>query len=186
MPEPHPARQADTSTTAPAVLLESLFRELYDPLRRFAYRYTRSRAAAEDVVHEVFLAVWQVMRRGQWNEVANPRAYLYRAVRHASARAARLSRRERASSLELAAQVPDPGSVALPASERDDQEADAVLQRTLGRLPERCRLVFALSREHGLTYAEIAAALDISHKTVEAHMTRALSALRQALDGYLP
>jgi len=55
------------------------------------------------------------------------------------------------------------------------------LERTIAALPEKCRLVFRLSREEGLTGKQIATALDISPKTVEAHMNKALKLLRASL-----
>jgi RNA polymerase sigma-70 factor (ECF subfamily) len=60
----------------------------------------------------------------------------------------------------------------------------AAVQRAVGRLPERCRLIFRLHREQGLTYPEIAEVLEISPKTVEVQMGRALKALRKALAGF--
>jgi RNA polymerase sigma-70 factor (ECF subfamily) len=53
-------------------------------------------------------------------------------------------------------------------------------------LPDRCREVFELSRVHGLKYAEIARALGISVKTVEAQMGKALRTLRERLAPWLP
>ena len=59
------------------------------------------------------------------------------------------------------------------------------MRRAVAQLPDRCREVFELSRVHGLTYAEIARALDISVKTVEAQMGKALRTLRERLGPYL-
>jgi len=59
------------------------------------------------------------------------------------------------------------------------------LARAVDQLPERCRLIFTMSREQGLSYAEIARILGISIKTVETQMGRALKALRSRLAGYL-
>ena len=52
-------------------------------------------------------------------------------------------------------------------------------------MPERCREVFTLTRDQGLTYAEVAALLRISPKTVETHMGRALAFLRRRLAPWL-
>jgi RNA polymerase sigma-70 factor (ECF subfamily) len=59
------------------------------------------------------------------------------------------------------------------------------LARGIDQLPERCRLIFTMSREQDLSYAEIARILGISVKTVETQMGRALKALRSRLAGYL-
>jgi RNA polymerase sigma-70 factor (ECF subfamily) len=55
------------------------------------------------------------------------------------------------------------------------------LQEMIARLPARCRLIFRMSREHEMTYREIADSLGISIKTVETQMGRALKALRDWL-----
>jgi RNA polymerase sigma-70 factor (ECF subfamily) len=54
------------------------------------------------------------------------------------------------------------------------------------KLPEQCRLVFKLSRFEELKYAEIATELNISVKTVENQMGKALKIMREQLRDYLP
>src|SRR5690606_16648761 len=72
----------------------------------------------------------------------------------------------------------------------EDREADKELQRqweqALNQLPEKCRPVFQLSRFEELKYQEIAERLNISLKTVEAHMGKALRMLRVRLADFLP
>jgi RNA polymerase sigma-70 factor (ECF subfamily) len=60
-----------------------------------------------------------------------------------------------------------------------EHELAGLVERLVGELPEQRRLIFSLSRDHGLSYAEIAQALDISIKTVETQMGRALRQLRE-------
>jgi RNA polymerase sigma-70 factor (ECF subfamily) len=74
-------------------------------------------------------------------------------------------------------------TAAQPAGDRGlvENEIHMALQNALKELPPRCREVFELSRVHGLKYAEIAATLDISIKTVEAQMGKALRILRTQL-----
>ena len=57
----------------------------------------------------------------------------------------------------------------------------ATVRRAIDSLPERCREIFEMSRTHGLKYSEIAVALGISVKTVEAQMGKALRILREEL-----
>src|SRR5699024_840842 len=56
------------------------------------------------------------------------------------------------------------------------------LEASIGNLTEKCRLVFRLSREKGMSQKEIAASLNISPKTVEAHISSAIKKLRAALN----
>jgi RNA polymerase sigma-70 factor (ECF subfamily) len=78
--------------------------------------------------------------------------------------------------------------LSVPAADRDtlEQEVQLALKEAVASLPERCREIFELSRVHGLKYAEIAATLEISIKTVEAQMGKAIRVLRARLAAWLP
>jgi RNA polymerase sigma-70 factor (family 1) len=179
-----PARVRDG--LAPAAAFDKLFRELYEPLVRSAYRLTGSQPAAEDVVHEVFLAYWN--RPADAALAVSPRSYLYRAVRNRALNALRSDRTARTVPLGDADCVAE-GALADADGDREREGADALtsaLARAVGMLPERARLVFTLSREHGMTYPEIADTLGISVRTVETQISRALVTLRRTLEPHLP
>ena len=65
-------------------------------------------------------------------------------------------------------------------------ELERRIAAAMKALPEKCRLVFQLSRFEELRYAEIAEQLNISIKTVENHMGKALRIMREQLKDYLP
>lgn len=66
------------------------------------------------------------------------------------------------------------------------RELEKHISLATGALPEQCRVIFLKSREEGKKYAEIAAELNISIKTVEAQMSKALRLMREKLADYLP
>lgn len=159
---------------------EALFHTYHAPLCAFAYRYVEARDLAEEMVQEVFLFVWE--RRETWDVRTSVKGYLFTAVRNAALsylRHERVVRRREAETFEL---------FDTPSASADLEAAETLVavQRAVGRLPERCRLVFTLHREQGLTYAEVAEVLGISPKTVEVQMGRALKSLRKALAGLRP
>ncbi len=65
-------------------------------------------------------------------------------------------------------------------------ELETLFSKSLTKLPERCREIFELSRLHGLKNREIAAKLNLSEKTVENQITKALHILKEELKDYLP
>ncbi|SDG38127.1 RNA polymerase sigma factor, sigma-70 family [Chitinophaga filiformis] len=65
------------------------------------------------------------------------------------------------------------------------RELEKHIAQATGALPEQCRVIFLKSREEGKKYAEIAAELNISVKTVEAQMSKALKLMREKLADYL-
>jgi RNA polymerase sigma-70 factor (family 1) len=67
-----------------------------------------------------------------------------------------------------------------------EKELKEQLQAAINKLPEKCRIVFLKSREEHKTNAEIAAELNVSEKTVEAHITRALHTLKNTLKISVP
>ena len=66
----------------------------------------------------------------------------------------------------------------------DFDELKERIEYTIHTLPDKCQLVFRLSREEGLTAKQISDTLDISHKTVEAHISKAIKILRVSLSSF--
>ena len=183
MPTHDPAQQAallERLRLGDEAAFDLIFRTWYAPLVQFAERMLREREAAEETVQDVMLELWK--RRASLVIQGSPQAYLFQSTRNRALnrlRHLRVENREEFDTDTLAA----PSSADAGASE---QEIEVALREAIASLPPRCRQVFDLNRVQGLKYAEVAAALDISVKAVEAHMARALRTLRERLAPWLP
>lgn len=162
--------------------LIELMRAYVAPLSRFAFHYVHSREIAEELVQDVFLRVWE--HRTSLDPMTRIKSYLFIATRNSAISHLRHVRVERSRVDEDAGQ--DVIHSVTPQSELEGMELQQAVQKAVNALPERCRLIFNLHREEGLTYAEIASVLGISIKTVETQMVRALKTLRSRLASYLP
>ncbi|HEU4643603.1 MAG TPA: RNA polymerase sigma-70 factor [Gemmatimonadaceae bacterium] len=163
--------------------LEALFHAHYAPLCEYVWSYVRSREAAEELVQGVFVRLWELQARGSSPELGV--SYLYAAARN---RAITQLRRERVArrfaDATLAAHEGEPPTeTALDTLEAMDLAAAA--DRAVAALPDRCRLIFLMSRQQGLSHGEIARALGVSLTTVETQISRALKRLRARLAPYL-
>jgi RNA polymerase sigma-70 factor, ECF subfamily len=160
---------------------DAIFRAHYAPLVGLAEGMLRNRAVAEEIVQDVMLELW---RRRQALEVEESiRAYLFRATRNRALnhlRHVRVETRGEPDAVGATADQPTAPATLV------EEEIQVALRGAISHLPDRCREVFELSRVHGLRYAEIAAALGISVKTVEAQMGKALRLLRERLAPWLP
>lgn len=160
---------------------DALFRQHYAALVGFTEALLRGRAVAEDVVQDVMLEVW---RRRETLEIdLTWRSYLFRAARNRALNALRHARVARRA--EPLVRGPEAVEASSPA-EMEARELDVKFRQSLAALPDPVREVFELSRRDGLKYSEIASALGISIKTVEARMGRALKELREQLRDWLP
>jgi RNA polymerase sigma-70 factor (ECF subfamily) len=155
---------------------EALFRAHYDGLVRFATRLVRSRAEAEELVHDVLFKVWR--KREGLAPTEELKTYLFRATYNHALNHLRRRKLERLWRRSL---PPEEPSVAPTASDDEMDDLEQAVRRAIDDLPPRCREIFLLSRESGLSYNAIATTLGISIKTVETQMGRALKALRIAL-----
>lgn len=155
---------------------DALFRSSYAALVGFTESLVRSRARAEEIVQDVLFEVW---RRRETIEVDTTwRSYLFRAARNRALNELRHLRV--AQQAEPFVRGPESVEPASPAA-LDASELEREFRRALASLPEPVREVFEMSRRDGLKYGEIATALGISVKTVEARMGRALKELREQL-----
>jgi RNA polymerase sigma-70 factor, ECF subfamily len=175
------AQQLERMRAGDEAAFDALFRSWYPPLVQFGERILRDRDAAEEVVQDVMLELWK--RRDTLVIQGSPQSYLFQATRNRALNRLRHLRVENRDDDFDADSLPASASTDAPASAA---ELEVALQRAIDSLPPRCRQVFEMNRLHGLKYAEVAAALEISVKGVEAHMARALRALREQLAPWLP
>jgi RNA polymerase sigma-70 factor (ECF subfamily) len=161
---------------------EAVFRAYYARLAEYANGLVRSRDAAEDVVQEVFVALWT--QRDRLTTPDNLVGYLYRSVRNRSLNQIR----HRRMVVDWQARQAAEEAPSAPAADRETENAEILeaVRQAVRTLSPRCREVFELSRDRGLTYPEIAATLGISIKTVETLMGRALKGVRERLSGLRP
>ncbi len=167
---------------------EALFHAYVEPLCAFAYSYVQSQATAQELVQDLFCRLWE--RRHTLAVPRNVHAYLYGSVRNRSINYLRNRRVEDSFKLQLLNRNDEVASVASSSLAEQEEMVGAAelaeaIEQAVAEMSMRCREVFTLTRDHGLTYAETAAMLRISTKTVETHMGRALGFLRRRLAPWL-
>jgi RNA polymerase sigma-70 factor (family 1) len=182
-PGMHPHKENDIEHLMLKVLQESdynafqsLFKKMYSPLCQFCVKFVHVREVAEELVSDVFYNIWKNRNR---IIVTSPKAYLFTAVRNKGYDHLRKIKRSVWVDLEAATHIP--ADVTNSQDRMIHEELTSHLERSVSSLPKQCRLIFELSRDHGMKYKEIATMLNISIKTVETQMGRALKHLRQSL-----
>ena len=150
---------------------DALFRHYGVLVYRFAFGYLKSRPAAEEIVQECFIKIWE--KRTELRDDVPLKGYLFTTAHHAILNELRRDQHQQ----QLAGQVAATGPVSV-ANEAEYQEMEALYLAALDKLPPRQREAFMLSRQQGLSYSEIAERQGISTKTVEAHIVQALKTLR--------
>ena len=159
---------------------DALFGRWAGPLLRYLERMLRDAAGAEELVQEVFLRVHGARQRYQ--PQARFSTWLYRIATNLALNELRRPRRR-----ELHTSLDEPEGPLLagegPAAEDalDARRLSARALRELARLPERQRAALCLSAVEGLSYAEVAEALEISESAVKALVHRARTALAERI-----
>ena len=150
------------------------FIQHYESLCQYAFALVKESQAAEDIVQEIFVRVWEKKKE----LVGSPdiKFYLFTAVRNNCITYAQKNKRSPVTSL-TGQEIAIAPSIPLP-EKKKEKTFEELLEEGLDRLPPRCREVFVLSRMSKLTYQQIADTLGISVKTVENQMGKALSVLR--------
>lgn len=159
---------------------EAVFREHYAVLCNYAYTFLRDRDEAEEIVQSVFLAFWE--KRLALDIHTSIKAYLFSMVRNASLNT--LTRKKMKE--KYAQEKLQHSDVAESNQPVESEELAQRISAALQKLPEQCRVIFTMSRFEELKYAEIAAELNLSVKTVENQIGKALKIMREQLREYLP
>ena len=168
------------------------FRVFYDlyyrSVFRFAYYFLRNREACGEVVSNVFVAVWK--SRVALRRIENIDAYLYVVARNEANRYLKESRTRRRclSFEEIPISLIDRNSPP-PQRRRSrliEAEVEELVRRLINDLPERCRTVFLLNRQEGLSSREIAEALSLSESTVRVQIKIAVDRIVAGIRTHYP
>ena len=155
--------------------LKFLYQKYWQPLFISAYNVLKDKDACEDIIQDIFIQLWQ--KRESLSITTSLSAYLFTATRYQVFHSIRKSavREELFENIEerFVADAPD-----IPLYTKDLQER---INAAVENLPEKCKEIYKLSREHQLSYKAIAARLKISSKTVENQLSIALKKLRSEL-----
>ncbi|MBN1117772.1 MAG: RNA polymerase sigma-70 factor [Bacteroidales bacterium] len=160
---------------------EELFREHFTGLCYFAQKYLGDLDSSKEIVHSVFIKIWESRNDFDWEKPA--KSYLFTSVYNRSMNFIRDNKKF------VSSDDAETGNLTVESSEFTDSmeisELEGKIKESILKLPEKCREIFELNRFEGKKYSEIAEKLGISIKTVENQMSKALKVLRTDLKDYL-
>ncbi len=159
---------------------EQLFNLFYEDLVRYTHRYTQQQVISEEIIQEVFISLWE--RRMEVKITTSLKAYLYRAAKNRTINYLKLQLPKDQATYDINEQT---GLTVETTIEDNSENLKKALNQAIQTLPEKCRAIFLLSRNEGLTYKEIAEELAISTKTVENQIGIAIKKLKIELSPYL-
>ena len=153
---------------------KKLFDLLFPSLYRFAYSLLKSKEQAEEVASDVMIALWY--DRQTLIHIENIKVYAFVIARNKSLNILKKQARQEIIALddidiELVLNAPTPEQILI------NDELKEKLESAVQSLPSKCKLVFKLVKEEGLSYKETAEILKISVKTVDAHLVTAVKKL---------
>jgi RNA polymerase sigma-70 factor, ECF subfamily len=162
--------------TEPDKGFKVLFAKQYKPLLLYSMSFISEEEISHEIVQEAFLQLWE--RRDRINDGFNSKAYLYKCVHNQAFNHLRHMKivQTYRSRCELQTKTNK--------QNEDYIFIDTAISKALEELPPRQRLIFELSRLDGYKHEQIAEQLNVSYKTVEAHIRNARLTLQKQLKGY--
>lgn len=153
------------------------FQEYYQMLCRIAYGYIPDKDECEDIVQETFISIWNKEK-----DLLSEKEFLSYIIIAVKNNCISHLRKQRFDTVSIEDSEPAASIDQLTAKEpydSEDMSSEEKLQKVLSVLPPKCKEVFLMSKLHGMKYREIAEELNISEKTVENQMGKAIKTLRE-------
>lgn len=161
---------------------EPSYRRLFDiffpPLKRFARYFLKSQEMAEEIASDAMMMLWE--HRDQLMEIGNIRVWLFVIARNKCLNVLKHQQARPTLSLDnIHVEISFPGKD--PEQIFINSEMRKKMEKAVNSLPQRCKLIFKLVKEEGLSYREVADILHISSKTVDAQLVTALRKITLAI-----
>ena len=157
---------------------ETIYKHYYEFLCHYAWKFVNEKELAEEVVSEVFYKLWK--NKNKINVKTSFRSYIFIAVRNQAFDYLR--------KVKKINYIEDTEAIRSGMTDRHSPLEEVIfneiyinLEKAIENLPHQCRMIFRMSRDEGLRYRGIAEQLNISIKTVETQMGRALKKLRKVV-----
>lgn len=155
-----------------------LFIQFYSRLSRFVMGFTKNKELTDEIVSDVFINIWR--RRKNMEEIKNFKLYLYVSAKNITFNYLKKLHRENLTDLDMVEiELEDP--FADPGTAMITREMNLKLKSAINDLPPRCKLIFTLVKEDGLTYKQTAELLNIAESTVENQISIALKKISGAI-----
>lgn len=161
---------------------DELYKLLYPRLIHFSAAIVGSFQLAEEIVSDVFIAIWQ--KRTQLVDVRNPLVYIYVCTKNHS-----LTSLPRNKNNQLSFDALDNDALAILPDVEDrltSRELARIIEHAISGLPGRCQMIFRLVKIDGFSYKDVAELLGISRKTVDAQLAIAVKKLGLSIRIHLP
>ena len=161
---------------------ENAFKEFYKEnvfkLFQFAFAFVRDKELSEEIVNDVFLNLWK--NRSKISEIKNINVYLYVSVKNTAFNYLKKNNSKKTIDIEDLSSdhfylSPDQEQILIT------DELKKRIEESINKLPPKCKLIFKMVKEDGLTNIEVATILGISYKTVTTQLTIALKKLEELL-----
>lgn len=157
--------------------LTIIYKAYWEIMYLAAYNLVKDRSVCEDIVQEVFISLWQ--RRAKLQIKVSLKSYLYTSTVYKVYD--HFSKNKKMAKDELFDNFENKIETSNPETKLMHEELIHLLDSIIDTLPEKCKEVYKLSRENMLSNKEIAEQLNISQRTVEGHISKALKILKESL-----
>lgn len=159
----------------------TLFNDYYLVLTVYARKFLCDTDLAREIVQDMFVRLYE--SRNLLNNVTSLKGYLYRSVRNSCLNYIKMNKIHNRHKENI--RLDRSGSVHDLTEEIQESELEQRIFKIVSELPDRCRQIFRMSRVEGLKNDEIAGKFNISKRTVETQISKALKILRLELASYL-
>lgn len=159
-------------------VFELVFNYYYSGLVVYADQIIKNMAVSEDIVQSVFMKLWETREA---IEIRSFRSYFIQCVKNRCIDHLRSQQTKQ----RLDNRIPDADNLVMDEDLWTKNELSELLENSIEDLPPRCREIFKMSRYENLKIAEIADQLNISKRTVETQISKALKVLRVKLADYI-